>query len=247
MLVHQRVDAGVSGSIPYGFLVQTCIRLRWNHPPCVDDSFQLFICLRPLTTWRYLPSMTQVMSLISTPKPIQTHPNPSKSHGCTTKKPFQHGKGQPHPGHPPILPSKAHPIRIPWLRRWNEDTPEQAVGIHDRIRAVNGASGTPEERQCCGARVVGDDMGFIWVALGWVYPEKMGCNPPKIEEDHPDMMDFLGFLKPDMGRKMWGYHQGNGVKLWCWVMKYEESIIIYWGSCHQTCGDIIWGVLGHES
>lgn len=59
------------------------------------------------------------------------------------------------------------------MARWNEDTPEQAVGIHDRIRAVNGASGTPEERQCCGARVNG-------VALGWVYPEKMGCNPPKI-------------------------------------------------------------------
>ena len=152
------------------------------------------------------------------------------------------------------IPSSHPPIPwIPWIpwRRWNEDTPEQAVGIHDRIRAVNGASGTPEERVLW--RVVWGMKWALWVALGWVYPEKMGCNTVihrKYRKDHPDMMDCWGFLKPDMGRKMWGYHEGNDVKLWCWVMKYEESIIIYWinwGSCHQTCGDIIWGVLGHES
>ena len=36
------------------------------------------------------------------------------------------------------------------MARWNEDTPEHAVGIHDRIRAVNGTTGAPEERPLVG-------------------------------------------------------------------------------------------------
>jgi hypothetical protein len=39
---------------------------------------------------------------------------------------------------------------------------------------VNGASGTPEERVLW--RVVWGMKWALWVALGWVYPEKMGCN-----------------------------------------------------------------------
>eukprot|EP00435_Cladocopium_sp_Y103_P028094 s1547_g7.t1 len=52
-----------------------------------------------------------------------------------------------------VLNYKKLGSKAPWitkisaglLTRWNEDTPDQAVGIHDRVRAVNGATGAPEE------------------------------------------------------------------------------------------------------
>ena len=195
--------------------------------------------------------MTPVMSVVSTPKSIQSHPNPSSYLSYTKKNKAFHCHSNMATWHPhPILPS-SHPMDpMDPMAEVERGHAEQAVGIHDRIRAVNGASGTPEERVLW--RVVWGMKWALWVALGWVYPEKMGCNTVihrniGRSSGHDGL---LRLLKPDMGRKMWGYHEGNDVKLWCWVMKYEESIIIYWinwGSCHQTCGDIIWGVLGHES
>ena len=58
--------------------------------------------------------------------------------------------------------------------RWNEDTPEQAVGIHDRIRAVNGASGTPEERFCVVARLLWGMKWALWGGFGVGLSRKNG-------------------------------------------------------------------------
>ena len=52
-----------------------------------------------------------------------------------------------------ILNYKKLGSKAPWitkisaglLARWNEDVPEQAVGAHDRIKAVNGVTGSPED------------------------------------------------------------------------------------------------------
>jgi len=52
-----------------------------------------------------------------------------------------------------VLNYKKLGSKAPWitkisaglLTRWNEDVPDQAVGIHDRIRMVNGTMGAPEE------------------------------------------------------------------------------------------------------
>ncbi|CAK9118483.1 unnamed protein product [Durusdinium trenchii] len=52
-----------------------------------------------------------------------------------------------------VLNYKKLGSKAPWitkispglLTRWNEDMPDQAVGLHDRVKSVNGVTGAPED------------------------------------------------------------------------------------------------------